>query len=470
MSVLYQYNNNSNNNNNNGVPSSSSYTNAVSCLTPTIMNEKAPENNSNGVDSGSVGGHELVIGESIINSTNNNTNNNINNNNNNNNNANVNINSGVVGGTTRKADSDQSTIPSPPLSPAQRTPVLVNTRTTTPITLLGKDLFDSNNKELFGKLETQKEFFKDEKKIDEVKQQKIEQAPPLSKKRNHSEMIINTINDEFPLEKMGDCVLKINAWSDLTTNNFKKRHISFLQSYSIFRGNSSSSKSSTSNNNNFNSKRSYNTIPRTRRNIHHINTTSDDNSETERVRTRRVAREASRTMSDIDEENHLSSSTVSRSSPLPSSVTHHNRPSTPKKPRKPKTETYSTPSSPVIVDYESIPDYSPDISTLPNNSKCLKTEWKGQPMNLSYDPLISKLHPAEVTLASILRLPCSIYLDSKRRLFAEKVSRLRKHLPFRRTDAQKACKIDVNKASRLFASFEKVGWLKDENFKKFLKN
>ncbi|CCF60411.1 hypothetical protein KAFR_0K00560 [Kazachstania africana CBS 2517] len=119
--------------------------------------------------------------------------------------------------------------------------------------------------------------------------------------------------------------------------------------------------------------------------------------------------------------------------------------------------------------WEKLPDFSPPSSTLPpNNNKVLKVEWKGSPMDLSRDPLKYKLHPAELNLAQILRLPCDLYLDSKRRLFLEKVYRFKKGLPFRRTDAQKACRIDVNKASRLFAAFEKVGWLEDSNFKKYL--
>ncbi|CCD25203.1 uncharacterized protein NDAI_0E03860 [Naumovozyma dairenensis CBS 421] len=117
------------------------------------------------------------------------------------------------------------------------------------------------------------------------------------------------------------------------------------------------------------------------------------------------------------------------------------------------------------MSWEKLPDYSPSTSTLPaNNPKCLKVEWKGSPMDLSHDPLKNNLHPAELILAQVLRLPCDLYLDSKRRLFLEKVHRLKKGLPFRRTDAQKACRIDVNKASRLYAAFEKVGWLKDSNF------
>lgn len=121
------------------------------------------------------------------------------------------------------------------------------------------------------------------------------------------------------------------------------------------------------------------------------------------------------------------------------------------------------------MSWEKLPDYSPTVSSLPkDNIKALKVEWKGSSLDLSNDPLRNKLHPAELLLAQILRLPCDLYLDSKRRLFLEKVYRLKKGLPFRRTDAQKACRIDVNKASRLFAAYEKVGWLNDSNFQKFL--
>lgn len=112
-------------------------------------------------------------------------------------------------------------------------------------------------------------------------------------------------------------------------------------------------------------------------------------------------------------------------------------------------------------------DYSPSVSSLPAG-KSLRAEWKGAPMDLSNDPNLHLLQPAEIHLASVLRLPVDIYLDSKKRLFAEKVHRLRQGLPFRRTDSQKACRIDVNKASRLFSAYERVGWLEDELFVKYL--
>ncbi|CCD26295.1 SWIRM domain-containing protein NDAI_0H01210 [Naumovozyma dairenensis CBS 421] len=116
-----------------------------------------------------------------------------------------------------------------------------------------------------------------------------------------------------------------------------------------------------------------------------------------------------------------------------------------------------------------IPNYCPSTSEIPQtNINCLKIEWKGSPMDLSNDPLKEQLHPAELKLAEILRLPCDLYLDSKRRLFLEKFYRFKNGLPFRRTDAQKACKIDVNKASRLYAAFEKIGWFNDSQFGKFI--
>ncbi|ANB13407.1 hypothetical protein AWJ20_1697 [Sugiyamaella lignohabitans] len=142
---------------------------------------------------------------------------------------------------------------------------------------------------------------------------------------------------------------------------------------------------------------------------------------------------------------------------------------TPRRPvsRAPSSSRSSTPSRVHDLSLSQITDYSPSPDTLPPG-KSLRAEWKGAPMDLSDDPNVHLLHPAEVHLASVLRLPGDLYLDSKKRLFAEKVHRMRQGLPFRRTDSQKACRIDVNKASRLFSAFEKVGWLEDHHFKRFL--
>ena len=122
------------------------------------------------------------------------------------------------------------------------------------------------------------------------------------------------------------------------------------------------------------------------------------------------------------------------------------------------------------TDYQALPDFSPPLDTLPKgNSKILKAEWKGQMLDLSNDVDRHLLHEAELNLASTLRLSCATYLCSKRRIFLARIEALQKKKEFRKTDAQQACKIDVNKASKLWQAYEKVGWFKPEYFLQHLK-
>lgn len=253
---------------------------------------------------------------------------------------------------------------------------------------------------------------------------------------------------EFPVDSFDQRFpMTINAWAGVNHRGYIKRQLSFLSQYKL-RSKIYKAQTQFSSSNSCNRKLAPRRIIRT-----FYNDQSDSDSQFEKVRTRRVVRETS----------------IARSSDNETPSPSVSRPSTPTIKRVRKVVANSPTPQPVNIDWESLPDYSPDISTLPpNNSRCLKVEWKGQPMNLSSDPLVDKLHPAELTLASILRLPCNLYLDSKRRLFMEKVSRMKKGLPFRRTDAQKSCRIDVNKASRLFAAFEKIGWLRDDHFRRHL--
>lgn len=119
------------------------------------------------------------------------------------------------------------------------------------------------------------------------------------------------------------------------------------------------------------------------------------------------------------------------------------------------------PRPPVVrgeFDWRSIPDFSPPISTLPDGKYSLKTDWKGQPLDLSNDPDRDNLHPDELRLASTLRLQCAAYLHSKRNIFKARLEKLRMGKEFRKTDAQQACSIDVNKASKLWTAYDKVGW------------
>jgi hypothetical protein len=119
------------------------------------------------------------------------------------------------------------------------------------------------------------------------------------------------------------------------------------------------------------------------------------------------------------------------------------------------------------ADFNALPDYSPPISTL-TNPKCLKADWKGQMLDLSDDPHVGLLHPAEVYLAGTLRLSAATYLCSKRRIFQARLDAFRRGKDFRKTDSQQACKIDVNKASKLWSAYDRIGWFDPMYIKKFL--
>ena len=122
------------------------------------------------------------------------------------------------------------------------------------------------------------------------------------------------------------------------------------------------------------------------------------------------------------------------------------------------------------VAYNSIPDYAPPISTLPSgNPHILKVEWgKGSSFDLSKDPDRHMLHEAEVQLATSLSLSCAKYLCTKRRIFQARFKALKAGREFRKTESQKACKININKASKICGAFEKVGWFDKKHFLHFI--
>ena len=119
-------------------------------------------------------------------------------------------------------------------------------------------------------------------------------------------------------------------------------------------------------------------------------------------------------------------------------------------------------------DFDALPDYCPPLDSLPSKPNSLKVDWKGQPIDLSHDTHAHLLHPDEMLLSGNLRLDCATYLTSKRRIFERRLQCLRTGKEFRKTDAQQACKIDVNKASKLWTAFDKVGWLDAGWVRRFL--
>lgn len=116
-------------------------------------------------------------------------------------------------------------------------------------------------------------------------------------------------------------------------------------------------------------------------------------------------------------------------------------------------------------DFNSIPDYSPPLSTL-TATNIMRTPAASNAREFDEDDqaLLHLLHPDEQQVASHLRLDVATYLTSKRRIFLEKLQFFHQGKPFRKTHAQTACRIDVNKASKLHTAFASVGWLDDKWF------
>ena len=78
----------------------------------------------------------------------------------------------------------------------------------------------------------------------------------------------------------------------------------------------------------------------------------------------------------------------------------------------------------------------------------------------SNDPYFGRLHPIEADVISHMRLSPQLYLRCKRAIIMAAREFSLHGLEFRKSDAQKVCRIDVNKSSRLWAAFNAYGWLK----------
>ncbi|MCJ1323406.1 hypothetical protein MMC10_000066 [Thelotrema lepadinum] len=127
-------------------------------------------------------------------------------------------------------------------------------------------------------------------------------------------------------------------------------------------------------------------------------------------------------------------------------------------------------SEPPSFDYSKIPDYSPLSNTLPDHPKSLSVDWQGNALDLSRDPDRDLLHEAELYLASRLRLTCASYLCVKRRIFVGRVNNFVRGKKFTKTDAQSCGHIDVNKASKIWTAYEKVGWFDRKYFESAISN
>ncbi|OZJ04263.1 hypothetical protein BZG36_02491, partial [Bifiguratus adelaidae] len=101
-------------------------------------------------------------------------------------------------------------------------------------------------------------------------------------------------------------------------------------------------------------------------------------------------------------------------------------------------------------------EWMPDLSF---REKRPRITWKGTPLDISDMPYYSKLHPHEAHIASVLRLTPEQFLRCKQQLVTSAVEFAQRGQSFRKSDAQKLCRVDVNKTSRLWEVFGEMGWL-----------
>ncbi|CDH57502.1 hypothetical protein RO3G_05761 [Lichtheimia corymbifera JMRC:FSU:9682] len=103
------------------------------------------------------------------------------------------------------------------------------------------------------------------------------------------------------------------------------------------------------------------------------------------------------------------------------------------------------------------PEWMPSFDVF--NEKPVRVVWKGTPLSIEKYEFYDQLHPGEVTIASTLRLLPEQYIRCKRVLILAAQEAHKEGTPFRKSEAQKLCRIDVNKVSTLWSTFGKLGWL-----------
>ncbi|CAO3681658.1 unnamed protein product [Umbelopsis vinacea] len=95
------------------------------------------------------------------------------------------------------------------------------------------------------------------------------------------------------------------------------------------------------------------------------------------------------------------------------------------------------------------------------DQRLVRVVWKGSPLQIAHMPYFHKLHPGEANIASTLRLTPEQYIKCKRTLIQAASKYESQGIPFRKSDAQKLCRVDVNKTSTLWSIFGKLGWMGD---------
>ncbi|KAJ1647621.1 hypothetical protein LPJ64_001000 [Coemansia asiatica] len=102
--------------------------------------------------------------------------------------------------------------------------------------------------------------------------------------------------------------------------------------------------------------------------------------------------------------------------------------------------------------------YAGDVTLIkPPNVKSTVKWTKAEPIDINDRPLADKLAAAERHCCSVLRILPEQYIAIKQTLLRE--GRSRQPGTFKKRDAQRLCRIDVNKTSKIYEWFVNIGWL-----------
>ncbi|KAJ2771500.1 hypothetical protein IWQ57_002185 [Coemansia nantahalensis] len=137
----------------------------------------------------------------------------------------------------------------------------------------------------------------------------------------------------------------------------------------------------------------------------------------------------------------------------------------PRSPEGPSVAELADPAAPAT---NNIPSYQrqgqiladgDDVSNIVPQSKRSTVKWtKAYPIEVRAKPMANKLAAAEIHCCSVLRILPEQYLTIKRLLLREGLSR-QPPGSFKKRDAQRLCRIDVNKTSKIYEWFVTMGWL-----------
>ncbi|KAI9253168.1 hypothetical protein BY458DRAFT_493276 [Sporodiniella umbellata] len=136
------------------------------------------------------------------------------------------------------------------------------------------------------------------------------------------------------------------------------------------------------------------------------------------------------------------------------------------KPDKSKTESaifYDTMDLALPDEQYILPQWMPNMNAFEQRSH-VRAIWKGTPLDVSNMPYYGQLHHGEVNIASVLRLSPEQYLKCRRSLILAAQQFDKSQMKFRKSDAQKCVRIDVNKTSSLWCVFNALGWFKPKKF------